>query len=408
MAVGVDQPPPSHPVGAQEAPVSIDCRPPVAQAAGLSQGGKILLVSGWGSEKIARARAIRIFGIFKSHHFPIWGLMAQCEQTTLYFDVTSEDEQAGFIDLSSSMTSANRVQYHQVAGNGRPKCFRVRVRAIKGDITFSGLSKQFMICNAVKQTCAGWKAQLKHAGVKMSNLSPAGRRARFGLSRFQINENSRIEFGVADPVFELSDLNLKARTAPGGPFHFTTYNSTDGEDAVSVSQYAAAAPDAFKMAANQVTQVTVTDGAGTETNLPLVMTGVSPTEFSVLKNYMDARRQSPSFSEDTPGPDGHSQMLNLFSVAEELSDDIVEGIEHYMDYKPYTPDHTNNVYSDPVELGRVSSSTSGTVPAGAGATTSSHYPMVDDIIDVPLGLLQIAADSASCNIQVDVLAIYEM
>jgi hypothetical protein len=351
---------------------------------------------------------VRHFAIFKVGRFPIWGLMAQCEQTTLYFDVTSEAEQIGFIDLSSSMTAANRVQYHQVSAKGKPQCFRVRIRALKGDVTFNGLSKQFMICNAVKQTCAGWKAQLRHAGVKLKDLSPAGRRARFGLSRFQINTNPRTVLGVDDPVHELSALNLKARLKPGGNFHFSTYNSTDGEDTVSVSQYAAGVPGAQAMAANQVTQVTVTDGAGTETNLPLVMTGNSPTEFSVLKNYMDARRQSPTFSEDTPGPDGHSQMLNLFSVAEELSDDIVEGVEHYMDYKPYSPDDSNNTFDEEVQLCQVSSLTAGTVPAGAGITTSDHYPPVEDIIDVPLGLLSIDADSASCNIQIDVLAIYEM
>jgi len=338
----------------------------------------------------------------------MWGLMAQCEQTTLYFDVTSEAEQAGFIDLSSSLTAANRVQYHQVSAKGKPKCFRVRVRALKGGIIFNGLSKQFMVCNAVKQTCAGWKAQLKHAGVNLKDLSSAGRRARFGLSRFQINENPRTVVGVDDPVFELSALNLKARSKPGGNFWFSTYNSTDGEDTVQVTQYAGAVPGVAVMAANQVTQVTVTDGAGNENNLPLVMTGNSPTEFSVLNNYLDARRQSPTFSEDTPGPDGHSQMLNLFSVAEELSDDIVEGVEHYMDYKPYTPDHSGNIFDEEVQLAQISSLTGGSVPVAPGATTSDHYPPLEDIIDVPLGLLALTADSSSCQIQVDVLAIYEM
>jgi len=332
--------------------------------------------------------------------------MAQCEQTTLYFDVTSEGERVGFIDLSSSMTAANRKQYHQVSGDGSALCYRVRVRAIKGGIAFNGLAKQFMICNAVKQTCAGWKAQLKHAGVKLRDLSPAGRRARFGLSRFQISENPRTELGVDDPVFELSALNLKARAKPGGNFWFSTYNSTDGEDTVSVTQYAGAVPGAAVMAANQVTQVTVTDGAGVETNLPLVMTGSSPTEFSVLNNYMDARRQAPTFSEDTPGPDGHSQMLNLFSVAEELSDDIVEGVEHYMDYKPYTPDHSGNIFDEEVELCSVASSITNS-PIAPDVVTPL-YPPGEDVIDVPLGLLQIVADSTSCNIQVDVLAIYEM
>jgi len=328
--------------------------------------------------------------------------MVQCEQTTMYYDVDSEALQSGFIDLSSSMTAANRKQYHQVSAKGDALCYRVRVRAIKGSITFNGLSKQFMTCNAVKQTCAGWKAQLRHAGVKIKDLSPSGRRARFGLSRFQINENPRTVLGVDDPVFELSDLNMEPRLKPGGSWFFSTYQSTDGEDTVQVTQYAGVVPGAFNMAANQVTQVTVTDGAGVERNVALVMTANDPNHFSVLNNYLAARRQSDVFSENTPGPGGHSEMLNLFSVAEELSDDIVEGVEHYMDYKPYTPDGQNNTFDQEVELCRVSSSTATVLPS------VNQYPPLEDIIDAPLGLLSISADSDSCNIQVDVMAIYEM
>jgi hypothetical protein len=353
------------------------------------------------------------FRNFYTQPLPHMGLMAQCEQTTLYFDVTSEAEQAGYIDLSSAMTAANRKQYHQVARNGKALCYTVRVRAIKGQVTFKGLSSAFITCNAVKQAGAGWKAQLRHAGVKLKDLSPMGRRPRFALTRFQQQINNRTELGVDDPVFEISAINLKPLQAPGGAGWFSTYTSTDGK---SVSYHSFATPTVDNISANQVTQVTVTDGAGTESNRPMVMCGNGPSEFSVLEQYMKARRQTPDVSIDTPGPDGHSEMLNLFSIAEELSDDIVEGVEHYMDYKPYTPDHETNNFDDMIQLGNVSSTTSGTgtstneTPTTGNTSTSevTNYPPSTDIFEVPLGMMELAADSASCNLQVDVLAIYEM
>jgi hypothetical protein len=320
--------------------------------------------------------------------------MAQCEQKLLYFDVASEADRGGFLDLSSAVTAANRVQYHQVSQSGAALCYRVRLTAIKGDFVLTGLSSAFITCNAVKQASAGWKAQLKHAGVKLRDLSPMGRRARFGLSRHQITENERLVVGVPDPVFEISAINLQPLRAPGGSKYFSTYTSTDDK---SVSYHSFPAPTVDDLAANQVTQVTVTDGAGAESNLPMVMTGSVSGEFNVLNEYMNARRQSPDVSIDTPGPDGHSAMLNLFSIAEEMSDDIIEGVEHYMDYKPYTPDHSTNTHDETIQLGEISSVTSAIV----------QYPPQSVVVDAPLGLIGLAA-TASSNLQVEVLAIYEM
>jgi len=319
--------------------------------------------------------------------------MAQCEQTTLYFDVTDEYTQAGYVDLSSAMTAANRKQYHQVARNGNALCYTVRVRSIKGQIDFRGLSKAFITCNAVKQVGAGWKAQLRHAGVKLKDLSPMGRRPRFGLERFQTTENTRTEGGVDDPVWEMSKITLQPKQSPGGGNFFTNYVATDGNN---VAYRAFPSPTVDDISANQITMVTVTDGAGTESNKPLVMSGHTSGEFNVISEYLKARRQTPDVSIDTPGPTGDSEMLNLFSVAEEMSDDIIDAVEHYMDYKPYTPDHLTNTYDDLIELCNVD------------AASVGEFPPMEEIIDVPLGLLGILGDSSSCNFRIDVLAIYEM
>jgi len=364
----------------------------------------------WAPRKLGPKDRSAISGSFMDRLGRHLAYMAQCEQTRLYFDIGSEGQVAkSYIDLASAMTAANRKQYHQVSGGGEALCYRVAITALDGTFTISGLNSQYLICNSVKQTSKGWKAQMRHAGIKLKDLPAWGRRPRFGLETPQIVENPRTVLGVDDPVFEISDLNLEPKLIPGGVSSwFSTYNSTDGTDSVAVSYHASATPGPARMAANQVTQVTVTDGAGAESNVPLVMTGSSGDEFNVIREYFRARRELPSVDLGTPGPDGHSQMLNLFSVAEEMSDDIVEAVEHYMDFKPYTPETSTNSFDTLVQHCKVSSFTTGTVPAAAGVTASNHYPPVTDIIDVPLGLLKIESVALDTVFQIDVLAVYEM
>jgi len=98
---------------------------------------------------------------------------------------------------------------------------------------------------------------------------------------------------------------------------------------------------------------------------------------------------------DAPGIAEDSQMLNLFSVAEEMSDDIVDGLEGTLTYKPYTPDDHTNTFDDLVQGGTIDSSSVG------------EYAPLSVVMDVPLGMLKVAG-SDDTNIRVDVLAIYEM
>lgn len=324
--------------------------------------------------------------------------MAQCEQTTMFFKIETEDQAAtAFLDLSSALSAANRKQYHQVTQGGKPYCFVAVVTAIVGETTFLGLNSQYLICNAVHQTSEGWKAQMRHGGVKIRDLPSWGRRPRFALSTKQLTQNPRTVLGVDDPVYEISTENLQPRLGSALGTWFSTYNSTDGEDPVSITYTASATPGAARMSANQITQVTVTDGAGAEANVPLVMLGNVAAEFNVIRNYFAARRRLPDVDLNTPGVDPHSQMLNLFSVAEEKSDDIVDAVEHYMDYKPYTPEDQTNSFDSLVEYCKVSPSTLAT----------TQYPPNSATFEAPLGLVQVAGANGDI-FRVDILSIYEM
>ena len=121
-------------------------------------------------------------------------------------------------------------------------------------------------------------------------------------------------------------------------------------------------------------------------------------EFNVITNYMKARRQTPDVSIDTPGPEEGAEMLNLFSVAEEMSDDIVDGVEEYMDWKPYTPDTAANAKFDHLVEG---------ASISADTTTTSQYPPRQEVFDAPLGLLMVTATDGDYY-RIDVQAIYEM
>ena len=316
--------------------------------------------------------------------------MAQTEQTTLWFDVESEDEAAGYIDLAAALTAANRKQYHQVSGGGDPLCYRIRVTATKGETEFHAASKAFHIGNAVKMTTKGWKAQLRHAGVKLKDLPPYGRRPRFALETGAFSNNTA---GIpGETLCENSIIHLLPRLSNGGNVAFTTYTATDGKQ---VSYRYATSQASGNISANQITQVTVTDGAGTESNQPLVLLGTGAAEFNVVREYMKSRRQTPDVSIDTPGPAQDSAMLNLFSVAEELSDDIIDAVDDYMDWKPYTPDNSTNTYDDVWSCAKVKS------------TTTGDYPHTSDVCDIPLGLLKIES-TAGNSFRIDVQAIYEM
>lgn len=331
--------------------------------------------------------------------------MAQCEQTLMYFDVSSESDERAYIDLASCLTALNRVQYHQVASSGRPNGFRVSVMQIKGQTTFSHASNAFITCRAVTQVVAGWKAQMRNAGINLRDLPPYGRRPRFALETGAWTTNTE---GGEDYI-EITD-NLEPLLAPGGATAFSTYLATDG---IHVTYQHIAT--ANYIAANQVTQVTITDGAGAETNDPLVLLGTAADEFNVVREYLRARRQTPDVSIDTPGPLEDSAMLNLFSKSEEMSDDIIDAIDDYMDYKPYTPDHESNSFDVKVEgcVTSINTSSSGTstnnspTTANTSTSTSSHYPPMVGSMDVPLGLLEVRSDPGS-SFALSVEAIYEM
>ena len=335
--------------------------------------------------------------------------MAQMEQTKIYFDVASEGERAGHVDMAAVMTACNHKQFHQVSRDGTALCYSLLVTAIKGNVVFNSAPHGFPTANAVKKTSAGWKAQMRHAGIRTKDLPTYGKRARYALDRDGVVAN--VVFDPPELIFENSSTHLHPLQSPGGPKWFPDYTASDGTD---VQYRGLATPAAGSIAANQVTQVTVTDQSvtpETSSQMPLVLLGSIANNFSVIDEWLNSRRSKESYSEETPGVQADSAMANLFSISEEQSDEVIGGVEEYMDWRPYLTDEGNKPWTNLVQLAVIDSSltTLTTTPPIAPSVDSvvPLYPSNSAIIDVPLGLFRIFAD-ASSSFQVDVLAIYEM
>ena len=329
--------------------------------------------------------------------------MAQMEQTKIYFDVDSEGERAGHVDMAAVMTACNHKQFHQVSGDGTALCYSLLVTAIKGNVVFNSAPHGFPTANAVKKTSAGWKAQMRHAGIRTKDLPTYGKRARYALDRDGVVAN--IVFDPDELIFENSSIHLQPKQTPGGPKWFPDYEASDGTD---VQYRGLATPAAGSIAANQVTQVTVTDQSvtpETSSQMPLVLLGTVASNFSVIDEWLNSRRSKESYSEETPGVQADSAMANLFSISEEQSDEVIGGVEEYMDWRPYLTDTINKPWTNLVQLAVIDSVLT-TTPSGTDSLVPT-YPANSAIIDVPLGLFRIQAD-ASSRFQVDVLAIYEM
>ena len=100
---------------------------------------------------------------------------------------------ANVIDASSAMTAVNRVQYHQFKGN-TPLNYHMTITCVRGGFKSDGapaievitLPNTWTTRNALVKTSAGWKKQLRSAGIKLSDLSTYGRRMRVGWSQAHV------------------------------------------------------------------------------------------------------------------------------------------------------------------------------------------------------------------------------
>jgi len=313
--------------------------------------------------------------------FPYWGLMAQVEQTRLYFTIAglpSDTENDGddiYLDLAAALTTVNRKQYHQVKSNGDPLCYTVTVTAVTTNKPFAASTapNTWTTRNAAKKTAVGWKAQMKHAGIKLRDLPTYARRFRCAYEAGAVDTGVNQQFLANHLCPDGSDgtILFDPYTSPDGG----TVNYDNSNDIVLLPISEDDPDEAYKACL-----VGVTNAAG--------MTFGMAHEFLLSRRNM---REETDMTTEFPSTLG--LMNTLYAVSEELADDVVGAVDAYSITRPYSE---SNAVED-VFAARVSSENGG-IPSMT--------------FDAPLGLIKFEpfqGEWAEDDVfMVDVHAIYEM
>ena len=307
--------------------------------------------------------------------------MAQIEQKRLFFTIqeqasdTENDTDDIYLDLAAALTAVNRKQYHQVKSNGDPLCYSVTLTAVSVAKPFqaSTAANTWTIRNAAKKTAVGWKAQMKHAGIKLRDLPTYARRFRCAY------EADAVDDGV-------NQQHLALHLCPDGSdgtILFDPYTSPDGGSVTYDN-------------ANDIVLLPISEDDPDEAYKACLVgntNGVGMT-FGMIHEFLLSRRNMREETDmSTEFPASTGLMNTLYAVSEELADDVVAAVDAYSITRPYSE---SNAVED-VFAAHVSSD------PGAIMTMS---------FEAPLGLIKFEPFAESWaaldSFTIDVHAIYEM
>jgi len=333
--------------------------------------------------------------------------MAQSEVGTLTFSVTASTET--YIDLSSALTAANRKQFHQVTRKGVPLCYDVLVEHVVGSAPGAGVQfltapNNWTVRNAVVKMSAAWKHQLKAAGIRMRDISKYGRRIRIpfdkGMSAAGTGGMSDI---MAPQGVKVSD---------GGVIELFEDYKTPAGDVVSYGS------------ANEFTRVAIPDevAGGDSVEMNLALLGFSDAiagnaYFGVVDEYLGSRggiTDKPDSSSQTPDPLNYLQ--SMFSSTQPSTDEVVEAIEDYQEFRPYadgendataTPPTASNLCDTAHYGGDTAASFAPDTSVGGGAAAFSGPANSLNLL-CPLGLIKVNGTANKDRFRITVRAIYEM
>jgi hypothetical protein len=326
------------------------------------------------------------------------------EIAKLQFSATGTSEK--YFDLSSALTAANRKQYHQVGRDGKPLSYHVTVEQVQGgvagdEVTWTTAPNNWTTKNAVTKMSAAWKHQLKEAGIRMRDLSKYGRRIRLGLDEGMSTASSGSMFNVFPPE------GIKA---------------SDGSIVELFENYKTPAGDVVTyLNANEFTRIAVPDAAGgdsVEMNLALIgfSDAVSGNNyFGVVDEYLGSRggvTDEPDSGKQTP--DADNLLQTLFSSTQPSTDEVIEAVEDYQDFRPYMDGQgTNTSATDASNLPDILQMQGVTnaryVPAVPGSSENVYAGTGQHLtFEAPLGLIKIAGMGNKDTFTITVHAISEM
>lgn len=328
----------------------------------------------------------------------------------LYFSATGSSEK--YFDLSSALTAANRRQYHQVGRDGKPLSYHVTVEHVQGgapgdQVTWTTAPNNWTTKNAVTKMSAAWKHQLKEAGIRMRDLSKYGRRLRLALDDGMSSSGTGSMLNVFPP---------EGRKA------------SDGTIVELFEQYTTPAGDAVTyLGANEFTRIAVPDADGGDSvEMNLALMGFSDSVggnnyFGVVDEYLGSRggvTDEPDSGKQTPDADNLLQIL--FSSTQPSTDEVIEAVEDYQDFRPYadgendataTPPTASNL-ADTLQMQGLTNAryVPATVPGSGGTTTPAVLAGTGQHLsfEAPLGIVKIAGMGNKDTFQITVHSISEM
>lgn len=319
------------------------------------------------------------------------------EEQSLRFQATSDNEK--YIDLSSALTAVNRKQYHQFAKDGTPLCYRVTLRftgaaAATDRATIITAPNTWTTRNACKKMSAAWKKQLKDSGIKMRDVGTYARRLRLPLDSVMSAGGTGAMYSTLEPYVSVDGTPESA---------FQTYTTKDGETVTYLE-------------AGEFTRVAIPDevGGGDSVEMNLKLLGYSDAigtndYFGVIDEYLGSRGgviDEPSSSQQLP--ESENLMQTLFSSTQPSTDEVIDAMEDFQDYRPYNDKWLDSSATTPTETNLAKRATMHGVltPLEPFSATNSNFNEIT--FDAPLGLIKIPESINKYILTVDVHAVYEM
>ena len=343
-------------------------------------------------------RPILFYQEFDRLSNPTWGLMGNSEVTRLFFNygaVTGASPNGNpnrtadvYIDLAAAMSAVNRKQYHQVKRDGTPLCYAITVSALKckSGMAIAIAANNWTIRNAVKKTAIGWKRQLKHGGVKVSDLPTYAKRFRCAFDQYAHKSTAGQQY---------LELHLQPICADQVSGVFTQYTDAMG-DAANYEN------------TNEIVMVPVeTDpDVGTVVEYRMNLLGTSGSgEFGIVEEFLKSRRNIRDSSDPTlEFPDIDNLLDPLFATADELTDDIVEAAQDYNTARPYTEEDADRAMVGVL----MSASTPGIIQTESCVVPLGLMKMQGLLVDPTTSEPTYAPNDVTDAFWIDVHAIYEM
>lgn len=233
-----------------------------------------------------------------------------------------------YIDLTKGLTMANN-RAHDQFKNDKPLGYLVTARLSDVSNGVETIPHGWVQKNALVKTAAAWRAMLKKAKIRKSDLNTYGKELRLA---YDATHSSN--WGI----------NGSEQTPDGIPSNYASgeFNSDGDEITVAVLADAsgvAAYGDKIVHAFDHTQMTLPSASAGTDAG---VWKGhvIGQEASGVIKQYVDSRLGSVEV-EDTdmdgsPALSGTNYLSLMLSDNEETSDDVVDDVKDYGDFRPYS------------------------------------------------------------------------